>query len=195
MWDAIQHVSSAFSLVAFVVAAAVYAYRSRLQTQSELVKSAVKEDRPGVVEAIAERFSVDTRGLTRTQKAEIVLRQIDIRARRELMVFVFFLVVAVLAGFITIVSLLTRPQLPSASNPAPIEQPPVKQVAHFVFCVGERADKCGSGQIHFGCGTDPTGTATVKCRDEFGANASVVQLSNSGGNKCGYGVYDVVCSK
>jgi len=96
----IEYIIVALSLLAFLAVLGLYAYRSRLKAQQGLVKSAVEQDRLQVIEIIAKRFSVDTEDLTQTQKGDIIMREIEMRSRREMMIGIFFVVTAMLVGII-----------------------------------------------------------------------------------------------
>ncbi|QKD03519.1 hypothetical protein [Mesorhizobium loti] len=181
MFEAAQHISTWVSLLAFLVAAGVYAYRSRLNAAIEMVKQASAQERGDVVLAIAERFSVETAGLTQKQRTDIVIKQLEIRARRDMMILAAFVIVAVLAALITIVALL-RPSGGSNSGRA-------DATIHYKICIGEIAEKCPSETIHLACGTDEQAWAKSKCQS-FGTN----KISDVGGNKCGYAVIDVTCT-
>jgi hypothetical protein len=58
-WSAIQYIGSGLSLVSFVVAAALYAYRARLRHQADIIKSAPEKDRLEAIATAAEFFRVD----------------------------------------------------------------------------------------------------------------------------------------
>ena len=65
VWSAIPYVGTGFGLVAFIVAALLYAYRARLGQRAEIIKSAPAEERLAAIESTAELFRVDLTGLTR----------------------------------------------------------------------------------------------------------------------------------
>jgi hypothetical protein len=100
----IEYIIVALSLLAFLAVLGLYAYCSRLKAQQELVKSAVEEDRLQTIEIIAKRFSVDTEGLTQTQKGDIIIRQIEMRSRREMMIGISFVVTAMLVRIIVVLN-------------------------------------------------------------------------------------------
>ena len=105
VWSAIPYVGTGFGLVAFIVAALLYAYRARLGQRAEIIKSAPAEERLAAIESTAELFRVDLTGLTSRQRQEIVLRQIQLKARRELLVAGIALVIAVLLAAVSIVAM------------------------------------------------------------------------------------------
>jgi hypothetical protein len=97
---ALQYVGTGLSLVAFVVAAILFAYRARLTNRAEIINSAPEKERLEAIAATAEFFRVDVSGLSRPQQQDIVLRQIDARARRDLLLAGVSLAVAILLAAI-----------------------------------------------------------------------------------------------
>src|SRR5215831_59996 len=79
-WGALQYVGTGLSLIAFAVAAILFAYRARLAHRAEIIRSAPEKERLEAIAITAEFFRVDVSGLTRAQKQEIVLTQIHARA-------------------------------------------------------------------------------------------------------------------
>lgn len=68
-------------------------------------------------------------------------------------------------------------------------------VGTYSVCVGEHADAC-FGHTHLTCGTDVEGWSKVMCRTNYQTvDFEVTKMSDRGGNKCGYAVFDVVCLK
>ena len=82
MWESIQYVSSGLSLVAFVIAAAVWLAKSKIEERERLIQSANVEKRPDLVRSALEFFDVDTGGLTKEQQYELALAQIHARSGR-----------------------------------------------------------------------------------------------------------------
>jgi tetratricopeptide (TPR) repeat protein len=107
IWGALQYVGTGLSLVAFVVAAILFAYRARLKNRAEIIKSAPEKERLEAIAATAEFFRVDVSGLSRAQQQDIVLTQIHARARRDLLLGVVTLIVAVLLAIVATVAILT----------------------------------------------------------------------------------------
>src|ERR1700730_3249271 len=100
IWGALQYVGTGLSLVAFVVAAILFAYRARLRNRAEIIQSAPEKERLEAIAATAEFFRVDVSGLSRAQQQDIVLTQIHARARRDLLLAVVTLIVAVLLAVV-----------------------------------------------------------------------------------------------
>src|SRR6266478_7118421 len=97
---ALQFVGTGLSLVAFVIAAILLAYRARLKHRAEVIKSAPGKERLEAIAITAEFFRVDVSGLTRAQQQEIALTQIRARARRDLLLAGVSLAVAILLAAI-----------------------------------------------------------------------------------------------
>jgi hypothetical protein len=108
-------VGTGLSLVAFVVAAVLYAYRARLTARARIIQSAPAAERLKAIEATAEFFNVDVSGLSPKQKQEIVMAQIQLRARRELLFAGVSLGIAILLAIVAIVTILGNRT--SASTP------------------------------------------------------------------------------
>ena len=99
-WGAIQFVGTGLSLVAFGVAAILYAYRARLAHRAEIIRSAPEKERLEAIALTVEFFRVDVSRLTRAQQQEIALTQIHARARRDLPLAGLSLAVAILLAAI-----------------------------------------------------------------------------------------------
>jgi hypothetical protein len=104
IWGALQYVGTGLSLVAFVVAAILFA--ARLENRAEIIKSAPEKERLEAIAATAEFFRVDVSGLSRAQQQDIALTQIHARARRDLLLAVVTLIVAVLLTIVATVAIL-----------------------------------------------------------------------------------------
>src|SRR3954468_16098203 len=85
-WTAIPYVGTGLSLVAFLAAVVLFAFRAKLKQRAEIIKSASAKDRVEAINATAEVFRVDLTSLNAKQKQEIILAQIKVRAHRDLMV-------------------------------------------------------------------------------------------------------------
>jgi hypothetical protein len=85
IWQTRQYFGSGLSLVAFVVAATLFAYRARVAHCAAIIRSAPEKNRLEAMAATAEFFRVDVSGLTRAQQQEVVLTKIHAYARRDLL--------------------------------------------------------------------------------------------------------------
>jgi tetratricopeptide (TPR) repeat protein len=120
MWQALQYVGTGLSLVAFIVAALLLAYRARLTNRAEIIKSASEKERLDAIATTAEFFRVDVSGLTRAQQQEIALTQIQARARRDLLLAGVSLAVAILLAAIAMAAIWASKPAgpPSVVNPS-----------------------------------------------------------------------------
>jgi tetratricopeptide (TPR) repeat protein len=120
MWQALQYVGTGLSLVAFIVAALLLAYRAHLTNRAEIIKSAPEKERLDAIATTAEFFRVDVSGLTRAQQQDIALTQIHARARRDLLLAGVSLAVAILLAAIAIAAIWVSKPAGSATvvNPS-----------------------------------------------------------------------------
>jgi hypothetical protein len=82
-FQAIQYVGTPIALVAFAIAVAAYAYRSRLVERRRLIEAAPEGERGRLLDATIKDFTtVNTETLTREQRYTLALRLIDERAAR-----------------------------------------------------------------------------------------------------------------
>lgn len=117
MWNAIGLVTGGFSLAAFIVAVAYWAYRRRLIATEKQVESAPEDSRPRVIEAFLSTIHVDTRGLSRDQRYRLALKLLATRTResRQKSLLVAFL--GLILGGITAIALWHPKEAPSPPEP------------------------------------------------------------------------------
>ena len=125
--SAISLVTGGLTLIAFVVSAVLLAYTAFLKQRESIIKSAEPKD-VAVIDATLDRFRVDTSGLTNAEKTDIVLRQIGIRARRELMLVALAALATIILGTVTIVSITTDGG-PAVTDGGRVPQPDVVSCA------------------------------------------------------------------
>ena len=105
-WESIKYVSSGITLVAFIVAALLTAYRRKLRSREKQIELAPAEDRAQLVTAALEFFPVDTTGLSEKRKYGLALEQIRQRARRFLIIAVVFGLVFAISAIVAVVAIL-----------------------------------------------------------------------------------------
>jgi hypothetical protein len=105
-WSAIQYVGGGVSLVAFLAAAALYAYTAWLRHQAQTIKSAPEKDRVEAIATAAEFFRVDLSKWPVKQQQQVVLTQIEMRARRDMLRALVVAVFAILLAVIALVAIL-----------------------------------------------------------------------------------------
>jgi hypothetical protein len=142
-WHAVQYVGSAFSLIAFVVAAIFYVYRERSRSKAAMIRSAPPADRLRAIESLAEIFHVDVSGLPAKQQMEIVIERLRIRSRRDLLVFYSFVSLAVICGGVVLTAIVfdgSPVPKPIACNDKPAQNPEsdVTRVVAFSYGASDR---------------------------------------------------------
>ena len=116
MWTVLPYVSSGVTLFAFLAAVVALTYRHRMISKRDLIQSVPAEERFQLVKNMLEFFDVDTTRLTKQQQFEIVIQQVQNRAKRFLVSAVVVAFIAVLAATVTIVSLFAMsPELPNTT--------------------------------------------------------------------------------
>lgn len=121
-FQAIQYVGGGLSLVAFVVAAFLYAYRAKLRSHIEIIRSAPENDRLQAIATAAEFFQVDVSQLSIDQRYSIVVEELRIRAKRDLLLFSFAIVTAIVLAAVTITASLNAVGPGPAPNNVPVAQ-------------------------------------------------------------------------
>jgi hypothetical protein len=106
IWASLKYVGTGLSLLAFLAAAFLFAYRAHLKSRAEIIRSAPEKERLEAIATTAEFFRVDVSGLSRAQQQDVVLTQINARARRDLLIAVVTLIVALLVAAIVIVEII-----------------------------------------------------------------------------------------
>lgn len=124
MWEAITYVSSAVTLVAFVAAAAVFAYRASLRRAERIISTAPEPDRVRMAERVLERFHVETGNLTKQQQYDIAMEQIHNRLEIVKIIARIIALLAVLAAVVLTISIVWE------------HKPPVPQPRITKFHVG-----------------------------------------------------------
>ncbi len=213
--SAIPYVTGGLSLVAFVVAALFYGYRARLRQRTEIILAAPKGERVAAIDATADFLRIDTANLSSKQKETVILRQLDMRAKRDQMMFVIAIILAVILGFIAITAMLVRggseaadsadggskkdssakadpPAVPASPAPPAVVAPPAPTTitTNYVVCVGELADQCPQNSVHLSCGSAVADWAKKEC-----STYGETKLDDVSGNHCGYYTAQVTCQK
>lgn len=102
MWQAIEHVTSGFTLCAFIVAVIASVIKARLAHRRELIESAPEEARADLVAKTLEFFDVDTSGLSRKQQYDIAIKQINDRMERFRNTAVVVVILAVTGAVVSV---------------------------------------------------------------------------------------------
>jgi carboxypeptidase family protein len=103
MWNSIASVSSSLTLVAFIVAAAVFLYRRKFIQTEKLIRAAPESERPKLIEKVIGDINIDTDGLTKDHRYQLALKQLQAHSRRfqitATVIVVVALLIAVLAAY------------------------------------------------------------------------------------------------
>ncbi|MFK4616731.1 hypothetical protein [Bradyrhizobium diazoefficiens] len=76
--------------------------------------------------------------------------------------------------------------VPQLASTAPASSTITRQ---YRICTGEYERACQPHDVYLYCAVPPESWARERC-----ATYSIMQLNNYGGNKCGYGLYEVLCT-
>jgi tetratricopeptide (TPR) repeat protein len=82
MWEAIRNVTGGLSLVAFLGAAGLAAYRIHIRGEARTLETLPDSQRVEAVKRRLEYFDIDTMGLDNTQRYDLAKQQIEARAKR-----------------------------------------------------------------------------------------------------------------
>jgi len=102
MFQAIQYVTSGFTLIAFLIACAAFIARIHLSRKERLIAAAPAAKRAELVEIALEGFKVDTTSLTKDQKYSLLMTQMSLKNSRAAKAFKIGSLVVVLACATTI---------------------------------------------------------------------------------------------
>ncbi|MEH3125552.1 hypothetical protein [Agrobacterium cavarae] len=93
---AIPYVTSGLTLVAFIAATIAYVWRANLKSAERRIESAPAENRQQVIETVAEWIGVDLQHIPQSQRAAIVLKQLELKADRQRQLFALAVIGSVL---------------------------------------------------------------------------------------------------
>jgi len=104
MWESIRYVSSGLALLAFIAAVGAWVYRFHVLRIERRIQLAPESERTRLLERTLVHFDVDTSRLTREQRYEIVIKQIETRALRARMAAVVIALFTLTSGVIAVYS-------------------------------------------------------------------------------------------
>ena len=110
VWEAIKYVSSGITLVAFIIALTAWVYRTKILERERTIRLAPENERRDLVERTLEFFSIDTAGLSRQQKYNLAIKQIQERAARFRLVAFVIIIIAFLTTGVSIFAIWRVPE-------------------------------------------------------------------------------------
>src|SRR5580658_7637205 len=144
MWHLIGQISTSFSLVAFLGAAGLLAYRATLRNRVQLLKSVPGADRAEIISRQLNSFGINASGLNRQQQYDLALRELEIREKRLRYTAIVIVFLASISGTVAIygfstgartadVSRSPLPEARSTSNVSGVVSPgPSTQVLDLI---------------------------------------------------------------
>ncbi|TIM15512.1 MAG: hypothetical protein E5Y67_07150 [Mesorhizobium sp.] len=115
--NALPYVTSGLSLIAFIVTAVFFAYRAKLRSKAKIIEQAPSKDRLRAIGAAAEWLGVNILDVPEDKRYDLIMRQIKQRERRDVILGIVSLGIAVVVGWVAVTSVEGTP-LPPPSSPA-----------------------------------------------------------------------------
>lgn len=138
VWTSIGYVTSGFSLLAFVVAAAVTVYKVKVDNFARILESTDEKNRIEVMDRLLETFSIPTDNLTKEQKFILLMELLKMKRHNSNMKIFAFCFLSLVFGGLAYASItqgekddpvVIKPVNDNPSPPSPIKTEPVKQVS------------------------------------------------------------------
>jgi hypothetical protein len=127
VWDSIAYVAGGVTLAAFIIAAAVTAFRSALVQKERLIRQAPEHDRAKLVQEALDSLRVNTAGLNPKDRYKLVLRKFDERATRFRITAFVVVIIACLAATIAIVAIIRDTSIGKKADANPGQTPTPNQ--------------------------------------------------------------------
>jgi hypothetical protein len=112
-WNSIASVSSALTLVAFIIATGAWLYKNSLLRKERLIRQAPESERPELIQNALEGFNLNTKELqkklTREQLYNLAMKQLHDSAMKFRITAVIVAFIALLAAGISIFALIPNP--------------------------------------------------------------------------------------
>jgi hypothetical protein len=152
VWESVAYVAGGVTLAAFMIAAAVTAFRSALLQKERLIRQAPERDRAKLVQEALDSLRVTTAGLSTTERYKLVLRKFDERARRDRTRAIVIVIIACLAATVAIVAIIRDTSIDKKADANPSQTPTPNQNSSLVA----NANVASSSPPK----TEPTSTST-----------------------------------
>jgi hypothetical protein len=105
MWQAIQYVTSAATLCAFIVAVIAWVIKKQGESQRKRIELAPESERSELISKSLEFFDADIAGLSRQQQYDIVMKQIAARIERFRIIASVVVILAILGAGLSLLSI------------------------------------------------------------------------------------------
>lgn len=92
-WESIQFVTSGLTLLAFIVIAALYAWRTQIAKDRGAISKVPEQDMAGLLQALEDKYDLPTENLTPTEVAAYLGEQLAMKERiaRQRLILIGFL--------------------------------------------------------------------------------------------------------
>ena len=127
MWESIAYVAGGVTLAAFIIAAAVTAFRSALVQKERLIRQAPEHERAKLVQEALDSLRVSTARLSPTDRYKLVLKKFDERATRFRITAFVVVIIACLAATVAIVAIIRDTSQGNKADANPTQTPTPNQ--------------------------------------------------------------------
>lgn len=127
MWESIAYVAGGVTLAAFIIAAAVTAFRSALLQKERLIRQAPEHDRARLVQEALDSLRVSTARLSPTDRYKLALKKIDKQAMRFRITAFVVVIIACLAATVAIVAIIRDTSQGNKADANPTQTPTPNQ--------------------------------------------------------------------
>jgi len=127
VWESIAYVAGGVTLAAFIIAAAVTAFRSALLQKERLIRQAPERDRAKLVQEALDSLRVNTARLKPSDRYEVVLRKFDERETRFRITAFVVVIIACLAATVAIVAIIRDTSQGNKADANPMQTPTPNQ--------------------------------------------------------------------
>ncbi|RYE10196.1 MAG: hypothetical protein EOP22_05550 [Hyphomicrobiales bacterium] len=106
MFQTIPLITGIFSLLAFVAAIGLLAYRSQLKQSSDLLKGANSPTKLKALNLVLRRYHINADSLTQDQQFQLAQKELDLHAKRQLQMALTVGAIALLLAVVAIVYII-----------------------------------------------------------------------------------------
>ena len=161
MWEIVGKVSSGITLCAFIFAVAVNAYKSKIQKEELLIRAAPESDRGKLKEKAIEGINIDANNLTKTQKYDLLLKDIELRSQKLKISALILIIITILTASIAVFAIYKTTNKKDADNKVKKDVNIVNVVVSGMVDLDPDGEPLRSAQIIF----DPLGLSTYSKGD------------------------------